>query len=523
MQRQLHTMAVLPVSETEIISIIKNLSNGSPGWDGIAPNIVKNTHHNFIKPFSHVMNLSITEGVFPTELKIARVIPLFKSGDPMVFSNYRPVSVLPLFSKILERLMYNRLLSFVNKYDLLYKYQFGFRPKHSPELALVCLVEKISNALENGDYVLGLFLDFSKAFDTVNHEILLSKLDYLGVRGVALKWFESYLSQRSQHVVYNDVASSSLTIKCGVPQGSILGPLLFLLYINDLAGVSNCLFSLLFADDSNMFITGKNLDDLISTMNTEMAKIVDWLNINKLSLNLKKTHYMVFRKPRCKISLTSDLIIGGMKIDMATETKFLGVKVDQHLTFESHIRYMKQKISRGIGILYKAKRLVNETTLLTLYHAFLYPYFTYCITVWGNTYNSVLDSLVKLQKHAVRIVIGAKKYSHTAPIFNKLGLLDLHRLYLYSVQLFVYKYHHELLPCIFTDYFTINSSVHEHNTRQRNKFHVPITRSAFRARSLRWTAVKLHNYFFDHIDLNVSYATYKSHLRKHILSTDNII
>ena len=163
------------------------------------------------------MNISITSGVVPNELKIARVIPLFKSGDAMHFANYRPVSVLPLFSKVLERLMYTRLLTFINKNKILYKYQFGFREGHSPNIAIIYLVDKISNALENGEYVLGLFLDFSKAFDTVNHEILFNKLEHYGVRGIALNWFESYLDSRKQFVDFNGVLSDSQTIKCGVP------------------------------------------------------------------------------------------------------------------------------------------------------------------------------------------------------------------------------------------------------------------------------------------------------------------
>ena len=157
------------------------------------------------------MNLSITQGIFPKEMKLAKVNPLFKTGDPMIFSNYRPVSVLPL---ILENLMYTRLLSFINKYKLLYFYQFGFRRGHSPDLALICLVDKISNALEDAEYVLGLFLDFSKAFDTVNHDILFTKLEYLGIRDVTLQWFKSYLSDREQYVVYNDSNSSCQLMWC---------------------------------------------------------------------------------------------------------------------------------------------------------------------------------------------------------------------------------------------------------------------------------------------------------------------
>ena len=216
-------------------------------------------------------------------------------------------------------------------------------------------MDKISNALENGEYVLGLFLDFSKAFDTVNHDILFEKLEYLGIRGIPLMWCKSFLSDTEQFVVYNDTSLSRVT--CGVPQGPILGPLLFLLYINYLSRVSDVLFLLLFADDSNLFLSGKCPQRLIEQTNNKMKKIIDWLNIKKLSLNLKKTHFIIFRKRRGNIHIDNDLVVDNAQISMSNHTKFLGVMVDSHLTYESHINHIKGKISRGIGILYKAKKI----------------------------------------------------------------------------------------------------------------------------------------------------------------------
>ena len=245
------------VTEEEIVKIIGNFKDSAAGWDDIKPSVIKHVKTSLKRPLAHISNLSFANGIFPNELKIANVVPIYKGNDEMEFSNYRPVSVLPVFSKLLERLMYNRLIDFINENKLLYKFQFGFQKGKSTNMALIMLIDKISEALDKGELAIGVFLDFSKAFDTVDHDILTRKLDLYGIKGIYNDWFKNYLDNRKQYVTYNSAKSESQVIKCGVPQGSILGPLLFLLYINDLSTVSDDLFSILFADDSNMFIVGK--------------------------------------------------------------------------------------------------------------------------------------------------------------------------------------------------------------------------------------------------------------------------
>ena len=259
---------IAPSAPSEISDIINMLKPGkSLGPNSIPVKLLKHLCPLISSPFSQIIDESFQSGIFPDKMKLAKVIPLFKKGCSVTASNYRPISLLSVFSKITEKVMYKRLHDFLGKHSILYSFQFGFRESHSINHALVSMTETIKNSLDNRKFGCGIFLDLQKAFDTVNHSILLMKLENYGIRGPALEWFKSYLSGRKQYVSVNGSSSSQLNVTCGVPQGSVLGPLLFLIFINDLLNSSSLLSFYLFADDTNIYFEAENLDMLQGIVN----------------------------------------------------------------------------------------------------------------------------------------------------------------------------------------------------------------------------------------------------------------
>ena len=511
---------IRPTNTEEIMKIISKLSNSAPGHDEVKLNDVNSVVNSLIQPLKYVTNLSLSQGIFPDELKMAKVIPLYKANDPMLFNNYRPISLLPLFSKILERIMYNRLIKFINKHKLLYKYQFGFRKDHSTYMALIILIDKITTALDKGDFTITVLIDFRKAFDTVDHGILLHKLHHYGIRGIAYDWIKSYLSNRQQQVSYNGVNSSYKTINCGVPQGSILGPLLFILYINDLSAVSKILTSVLFADDTTLVDHDSNLTTLINRFNTELVNIVNWLNANKLSLNIDKTNFMIFR-PKNRNELSPDIMISGSKIDEVDRAKFLGVIIDNKLNWSHHTKHVTTKMSKGIGIIIKARKYFNQVTLLNLYNTMVLPYISYCIHVWGKAASTHINKIHILQKKIVRIISGVPPRTHSLPLFDKLKVMTFHQVYDYYVGVYMYKIYHKQLPPLF-NMFVRTSDMHAYSTRQYDSFHIEYVPTLRSQRTVKITGSKLWNIVSRKINIHCKIGTYKVHLKKIILLNSNL-
>ena len=323
-------MVLFPTTVNEIISIINNLSSKvSFGFDNIPTNVVKLSAPYIATQLSYLINYSFDRGIFPDQLKIGKICPIHKQGDKKLIANYRPISILPVFSKVYEKAIYTRLDSFLKSNNILTDNQYGFRKGHSTFMPNQDLYDKISLASQNNEHVIAIFLDLAKAFDTIDHSIMCDKLYYCRVRGTALELFRNYLSNRKQYVSYNGVTSRFLDVSLGVPQGSILGPLLFIVYINDFVKSTSTLTSYLFADDTTVLHSDRDFINLTSMVNSELCKISAWFKSNRLTLNAAKSNYIIFGSKRLPSTDCSKLIsMDGTYLGRVESTKFLGVLID---------------------------------------------------------------------------------------------------------------------------------------------------------------------------------------------------
>ena len=441
-------------NEEEVGEVIESLNqNKTEDIYRIPIRVLKDLKEGISEPLAEIFNTSFSKGVFPDKLKLAKVIPLHKGGDQSTPKNFRPISILPIFDKILEKLMHSRLISYIKKHKILNNAQYGFQKHKSTSMAIIDLLDKVSQSLKNKSFSCCVFLDLAKAFDTVSHEILLKKLEHYGIRGISNNWFRSYLSNRKQSVSVNNKLSTELPISYGVPQGSILGPLLFILYINDIIKSSNKLYFVQFADDTCLFMKNKNKTTLADEFNSELASVSDWLVSNKLSLNVNKSNFLFFSNQRDKEP--PELKMQNTVIENKEVVKYLGVLIDNKLKWTQHIKSISQKISRGIGILHSTKFLVPHSILLNLYFAFIQSHLLYGILAWGSPL-SHLGELNKIVNKAEKII---NKYCNS-------NILHLDQLYQIESCKLIFKFKHKILPKNIEQMIKQSNLLHQINTRQ---------------------------------------------------------
>ena len=392
----------------------------------------------------------------------------------------------------------------------------------------------------------GIFIDLKKAFDTVNHKILLTKLEHYGIRGPILKWFESYLSNRSQFVYYNGVSSNILPMTCGVPQGSVLGPLLFLIYINDLPNISNKLTFFLFADDTNIYYESDNLKELEKTVNKELKLLSQWLNLNRLSLNVSKTNFVIFRSPQKLPTHNVVLILNRKALTQKDHVKYLGVLMDQHLNWKYQINNVSKKISRSVGILSKLRHYLPTEILVNIYYCLVYSHLSYGIQCWGSACATDLEKLLILQKKAVRILTGNRYYQvygdqpgplpASNPLFVQLRFLKVIDIYRINIAKFIFSTLCGHSPDVFSNWFIYTSDVHSHSLRsnvriiQENYFDVGVEQKLYTLfipnsklvnygdKLVKVYGAKLWNSIPEHIQDKCTVQTFKMHLKAHLIN-----
>ena len=414
-----NSLFLSPITDNEIHDIIISLDSNKSS--DISLKLLKALCNSFCPILLYLFNSCMLSGTFPDELKIARVIPLFKSGNRNLMSNYRPISILPTLSKIFEKLIHTRIYHFLDENQVLYNYQFGFRKAHSTVHAVQTAIHSVTKALDTTYQCMGIFIDFSKAFDTIQQNILLDKLYNYGVRGIAHTLISSYLSNRKQFVYYDNECYSALEdINVGVPQGSVLGPLFFILCVNDIISCAEASVEfILFADDTNIFIYAPTSEELYCKANKVLRQLKSFIDANYLHINLKKSKYIHFRSNR-QNTISNTVYYDIFQLEQVPNIKFLGIIISKTLVWNEHIKSVTRKLSKITGSLYKIRRCIPEAMLRNVYYALVNSQLMYGISIWGSGGSiSNLHCLFSAQKKCIRSLFRVKRIGIMCPGHTK--------------------------------------------------------------------------------------------------------
>lgn len=467
---------------------------------------------------SFIFNECLAQGVYPDSFKIAHVTPIFKSGNKSDPGNYRPISVLSDVNKAFEKLILHRLNSYLEDKQIISKHQYGFRQGVSTQEACIDLVSVLLGAFTNKSFAICLFIDFSKAFDTIDHNILIDKLERYGIRGNVLDLFRSYLSNRKQCVIVNNVISDILPVTSGIPQGSTIGPVLFNLFVNDMAHLPlGTISPFQWADDTTFASTGNNIQNLLASFNTHMETFLSWCIENKMHINLTKTKAMIISSKKIDENIPN-ILINNVAIEYVKEYKYLGLVIDRNLKFSKHMFSLNKRLASVIGAAYSLRDTLSLQAAQTFYYSMFHSLISYIIVVWGGSSKSALNDLQISQNKIVRNLFANKiNHSHTSDIYRELKLLNINEIYKLELGKLIFNVlycnKYKELKAVLDDL----SWNHNFNTRKINVYRLPYARTCVDHGAALFASVSNWNHLPLTIRNSESISTFKSKLKKFLV------
>ena len=509
------------ITQDFIVKMISELScKKATGHDDLSVKLLKLVINvpTVLNSLVHIMNMSLNEGLYPTDWKTARIQPIPKSGEKQCVQNYRPIAILPVISKIIEKAVTSSFLKYLIQHNILSPNQFGFRPNHSCEIALLCMVDEWSKQVDNGNLNGVAFIDLRRAFDTVDHSILLDKLKMYGCSHHSIKWFASYLRNRKQFVSIGKEKSSTKIVNIGVPQGSILAPLLFSLFINDLPNNIPSASIHMYADDTTISVSGKTKPEVEANLTQALNETSSWISKNKLILNSDKTKVMLLGSKQKLRSIPNQQLstsIHGRVLECVDEFKCLGVKIDNCLDFKKHVEYISNTIKQKLGIIRRNKHYFNEQQLSKLYWGYIIPHVLYCSNVWCGRSEGNYDTLNRLHKRAAYMISNHSWETRSEVVFNELNWPLLNQIIHRASCCMMFKCVNKLTPAILHERFSFVDDVSTRTTRNSDKLLLrpPTSRTAFYQKSFIYAGSVNWNQLPEHVRFLKSLHSFKYFLQ----------
>lgn len=506
---------VEPTNHREISNIIDNLkTNTAKGLDNISAKLIKKMKSHLTDFLVEKVNECLNIGIFPDSLKIARVKPIFKSDDPKIISNYRPISVLPAFSKIFETVIKDRLENYLTENNIIHTNQYGFKKNSSTSAACINLLKHIYENLNSKvrRKTGALFIDIAKAFDSISHEILIEKLKKIGIKGAFLKLLANYINNRSQVVVINGKVSKCRLITAGIAQGSLLGPVLFLIYINDIFDLQLHAKIQLFADDAILIFGALTYEILKQYMANDLDQLNLWLNKNKLSLNLKKTEYLIFylRNTDTK-EIFNQLPFNSEIIKRVDKAEYLGLILNTSLSFADHVNKVKKKINPIIGIIGKIRNFLYQDDLKRIYFSYVHSQINYCLPIYATASAIYMNELYTLQKKCIKFVFKLNRLHPSSLVFRD-GILPVPVMIKYENCILFYKIKTNKLK--FNFQLVKRGEISGRTTRQSHLYESMFTKLSFVKDSFFGKGVVEFNNLPEHIKNQPNLHSFKVELKK---------